>query len=82
MPPSGSSMAMTHGKAAGFLHIAEDNGINILPIKTNHLTVLEELPLIHRDPFDRLLVATAISEHLTLISADKNIELYNVSLIW
>jgi PIN domain nuclease of toxin-antitoxin system len=70
------------GKAAGFLHIAEDNGITILPIKTDHLSVLEELPLIHRDPFDRLLVATAISEQLTLISVDKNIEQYNVSLIW
>jgi PIN domain nuclease of toxin-antitoxin system len=70
------------GKAASFIHIAEDNGITILPIKANHLTVLEGLPLIHRDPFDRLLVATAISEQLTLISADKNIGQYNVSLIW
>jgi PIN domain nuclease of toxin-antitoxin system len=51
-------------------------------IKTMHLSALELLPLLHRDPFDRLLVATAISEQMTFLSADKNIAQYNVSLIW
>jgi PIN domain nuclease of toxin-antitoxin system len=37
---------------------------------------------IHRDPFDRLLVATAIAEQMTFISADKNVAQYNVPLIW
>jgi PIN domain nuclease of toxin-antitoxin system len=71
-----------YGKAAGFMRIAENMGITILPIKIAHLTALEELPLLHRDPFDRLLVATAISEQMTFISADKNIAQYNVPLIW
>jgi len=70
------------GKAADFISLAENNGFTILPIKTAHLTVLETLPMIHRDPFDRLLIATAISERMTFISADKNVAQYNVSLVW
>ena len=40
------------------------------------------LPLIHRDPFDRLLVATSIAERLTIITADENIQKYDVSWVW
>jgi PIN domain nuclease of toxin-antitoxin system len=71
-----------NGKAAGFVHLAESNFFTILPIKTAHLTTFESLPLIHRDPFDRLLVATAITEQMTLITTDDNIPGYNVSHIW
>jgi PIN domain nuclease of toxin-antitoxin system len=70
------------GRAVRFVHLAETYGITILPIKTAHLTALESLPLLHRDPFDRLLVATAIYEQMTFISADKNVAQYDVSLIW
>jgi len=38
--------------------------------------------LIHRDPFDRLLITTALDEQLSLISADKNIAQYEIPLIW
>jgi PIN domain nuclease of toxin-antitoxin system len=37
-------------KAAGFINLAEDNGFTVLPIKPAHLTALESLPMIHRDP--------------------------------
>jgi len=70
------------GKAAGFVRLAEKNEITLLPITTPHLTVLETLPMIHRDPFDRLLVATAICEHMTLITTDENIARYDVPCIW
>ena len=70
------------GRAAGFLRLAETNEISIIPIKSDHLTVLETLPRIHRDPFDRLLVATAIAEGMTLITDDSNIAQYKVSQIW
>ena len=70
------------GKAAGFIRLAENIGITILPIKTSHLSALEELPLLHRDPFDRLFIATAISEQMTFVSADKNIAQYDVPLVW
>ena len=70
------------GKATGFIHLAETNNITILPIKATHLAALETLPLIHRDPFDRLLIATALAEEMTLITADENIEQYEVPQIW
>ena len=70
------------GKSAGFLRLAEQCDITIIPIKAAHLTVYEQLPLLHRDPFDRLLIATALAEQMTLITADENIARYDVSHIW
>ena len=70
------------GRAAGFLHLAETSNIGIIPIKPDHLTALESLPLIHRDPFDRFFIATALVEDITLITADRNIAQYNVQHIW
>jgi len=69
-------------KAARFIHLAETYDFNILPIMPSHLTVLESLPLIHRDPFDRLLIATAIADEMTFITADENIARYDVAHIW
>lgn len=40
------------------------NGIELLPIKIDHITVVATLPLHHRDPFDRLLIAQAIAENV------------------
>jgi PIN domain nuclease of toxin-antitoxin system len=70
------------GKAAGFIQLAQTNDITIIPIKTSHLTAYESLPFIHRDPFDRLLIATAIAEQMTIITIDENIARYDVPLIW
>jgi len=70
------------GNATGFIRAIEDNDITIIPIKSSHLAVYESLPLIHRDPFDHLLVATALDEQMSFISADKNIAQYDVPLIW
>ena len=69
------------GKTADFIQDAETNGFIFLPIKSSHLTVLEALPMIHRDPFDRLLIAAAIAEQMTLITHDKNIAQYKVSQV-
>ena len=70
------------GDAEGFIQAAQRNDITIIPIETAHLTVLKDLPQIHRDPFDRLLVATALAEQMTIITADENIAKYPVSHIW
>ena len=43
---------------------------------------LFELPYIHKDPFDRLLISSAIAEELTIITADENIQKYEVRWIW
>ena len=56
--------------------------IDIIPIKFYHLNQLSSLPLFHRDPFDRMLASIAYSEHMTLISKDKQLSAYNISVIW
>ena len=69
-------------KTSGFITQIKKNGFELLPISENHIITLEQLPLIHRDPFDRLLIATAIFEQMGLISCDANIKLYPVTMIW
>jgi PIN domain nuclease of toxin-antitoxin system len=70
------------GGAAGFAYLAEDNDFSLCPVEIAHLSVLETLPWIHRDPFDRLLVATALSEQMILITVDRNIARYDVPQVW
>ena len=53
-----------------------------LDVKHYHTFVVYQLPLHHRDPFDRILIASAIAEKLHLMSADKQFRRYDVDLIW
>lgn len=55
--------------------------IEVLPITIAHLEAVESLPCHHRDPFDRLIVAQSIVEHLTIISADSAFAQYEASLL-
>ena len=57
------------------------NGIfEILPIQISHVLGLRKLPLYHKDPFDRILIAQAKIEGLTLITSDQKFSKYNLSL--
>ena len=58
------------------------NGMSLLQIEPRHLATLRRLPLHHRDPFDRLLIAQAISDSLTLVSCDPHFPAYGVHLFW
>lgn len=58
------------------------NGIQILNIQLEHLKIFADLPLHHRDPFDRLLIAQAIVEDIPIISVDSLFSLYPVQKIW
>jgi len=59
------------------------HGFRTLPIKFRHCVRVAGLPLnSHRDPFDRLLVAQSIEEHLTLLSADPQLDQYSVRRVW
>ena len=58
------------------------NHIYILPIKISYLEQLRLLPFIHRDPFDRLLISTAVEENLTLVTCDEKIQKYNLNILW
>lgn len=53
-----------------------DNGYAELPVTGEHALAVESLPPIHKDPFDRLLVAQATVEGMTLLTADANVALY------
>ena len=53
-----------------------DNGYTGLPILSDHVVAIEALPLIHKDPFDRLLVAQATVEGITLLTADSIVAEY------
>jgi PIN domain nuclease of toxin-antitoxin system len=57
-------------------------GIRTLAIRTQHIRVLASLPEIHRDPFDRVLVAQAIAEELTLVTKDTVLARYGVPVVW
>ncbi len=50
-----------------------DRRFALLPITLEHIDALSRLPLIHRDPFDRLLIAQALVENLTIVTGDRNI---------
>jgi PIN domain nuclease of toxin-antitoxin system len=58
------------------------NQVRVLPIYLEHVYHLASLPMPHKDPFDRLLIAQAIAEDLTLVSADGIFSQYPVSLLW
>lgn len=58
------------------------NGIQLLDIKLEHLKLVSALPLHHRDPFDRLLIAQAIIEDSLIISADRVFSLDLVQIMW
>jgi PIN domain nuclease of toxin-antitoxin system len=58
------------------------NAMEILPITLDHVLTLEKLPSHHKDPFDRLLIAQAISEGMTIVTHDKAFSFYEVPLIW
>jgi len=53
-----------------------DNGYTELPVTSQHAVSVEGLPDIHRDPFDRLLLAQALSEGITLVTSDKVLAAY------
>jgi len=53
-----------------------DNGYSELPIISDHVVATESLPLLHRDPFDRILVAQATVEGVTLLTIDSLVSQY------
>lgn len=57
-------------------------GAQLLAIETAHILRLESLPLHHRDPFDRLLVAQSLEEHMPLLSSDALLEPYGADVRW
>ncbi len=64
----------------------DNQGIKLLPLSDNHIENYQSVPLFpeHRDPFDRILIATALHEELSIITIDEKFENYKniVEIIW
>jgi len=58
------------------------NNFRILPVELAHALYLENLPLHHKDPIDRLLISQALVENFTLVASDRRFSDYGVNLIW
>lgn len=61
----------------GFDDALRDEAFEMLPITGSHVRTTIRLPLHHRDPFDRMLIAQAIEEQLTLVTADRAFDVYD-----
>jgi PIN domain nuclease of toxin-antitoxin system len=59
-----------------------ENRISSLPTSLDHLLAVERLPMHHRDPFDRMLIAQSIEEDWPIITADPKFKQYPVQIIW
>lgn len=67
---------------ADFLEQLERAGVDLLSVNARHADRAGTLPLHHRDPFDRLLVAQAEVDSLALVTADRDLGNYGIELIW
>jgi PIN domain nuclease of toxin-antitoxin system len=59
-----------------------NNNVEILPITTEHILELVNLPFHHKDPFDRLLIAQSIIENFTIVTRDSEFPAYPAKLLW
>ncbi len=64
-----------------FLSVLQRQRIRILDINISHIHALGNLPLMHRDPFDRMLVAQSMVEGLTLITQDRQLAAYGIKTL-
>lgn len=62
-------------------NIKQTNAFSMLPINEQHILTIETLPPVHKDPFDRMLIAQAISEDLIIITDDEKFKNYPVRLL-
>ena len=65
-----------------FPYQLEENDLQVLDIRIEHLYVLSDLPLHHRDPFDRLIICQAISEQLPIVTKDTKFDYYKIVREW
>jgi PIN domain nuclease of toxin-antitoxin system len=71
------------GSSVAYLRDEMENySMQLLPIRYDHILQLEMLPAHHSDPFDRLLIAQAITESLPILTPDKAFSLYPVKVLW
>jgi PIN domain nuclease of toxin-antitoxin system len=70
------------GGSAVFIDKLLQFGVEMLHVEGVHIAGVEKLPLLHHDPFDRIIIATALCEEMVILTADENIQKYDVSWVW
>jgi len=78
----GTQKLQLDGGLPEFFRMIDDNGFYLLPVAKEYLHLIPNLQEHHKDPFDRLLIATSITEKMTLITVDDNIHKYNITCLW
>ena len=58
------------------------NAVRVLPVRLDHVLKVEELPMHHRDPFDRILIAQSRQEKMPLVTSDAIFARYPIEVIW
>ena len=76
---AGLGKIAVHGS---FNDAVNDYGFDELPIRFNHAELVRALPPLHRDPFDRMLMAQAQTEEVPIISNDRIFDAYHVQRVW
>ena len=69
-----------NGGVSNVVKCVENSGIEVINIEPSYLEVVEKLVYHHKDPFDRLIIATAMKEKMIIVSADKYFDLYEIRL--
>lgn len=67
---------------ADLIRVQKTYRIEELPVNSGHCLQIEALPLIHKDPFDRILIAQTIVESAVLVTADQIIRNYAIKTLW
>lgn len=75
-------LALTESYLPWMSQALSDLGITVLPITVEYADVQANLPKHHSDPFDRLMVAQAIVERVSIVSADARMDAYGVTRLW
>ena len=66
----------------GILSAVRARGFGVIGLAYLHIEAYNTLPLIHRDPFDGIIIATALVEKMTILTSDENIQKYEVPWAW
>jgi PIN domain nuclease of toxin-antitoxin system len=70
------------GGYSDILNLIEENGFELLPLHFEDTRTVSILPFIHKDPFDRMIVAQAQNNNLTVLTKDQYIPTYDVRTLW
>jgi PIN domain nuclease of toxin-antitoxin system len=75
-------LRLTEPPAEFVMNRIQANGLTELPISMKHTLALQNLPLHHKDPFDRLLIAQSMVNQIPLLSADQQLSAYGIECHW